>query len=110
MFFIITNIAVELVLNSVWWLVRKIIYGLTNYLFGLVYKRDNKFYIDEQKWNNLIEQNRLQEKEIHQLREIVEKWTDLKSSTINNDNYNQSQDEINDELVNYLKESIMEKS
>ena len=108
MLFFITNIAFEIVTNSLFWLVRKMIYGLSTYLIGLVYKKEEKFYIDEEKWKSLIEQNKLQQKEIHQLRKLVEKWTNLKSSII--DKPSQSQDDINKELTDFLKVSIIKKS
>jgi hypothetical protein len=107
MLFIITNFAFEIVTNGIFWLVRKTIYGLSSYLIGLVYKKEEKFYIDEEKWKSLIEQNKLQQKEIHELREIVEKWTDLKSSTINK-SY-ESPEDINKELTDFLEKSIIEK-
>lgn len=103
MLFLITNIAVEVVLGSAWWLVRKIIYGLSSYLLGLVYTKENKFYIDEKKWNELVDQNKLQKQEITQLRQLVEKWVDDKSTAQNNNN-----DNIDNELVNYLAESFIE--
>lgn len=109
MLFLISNLIVEMTLSGIWWIVRNTIYGVSSYLLGLVYhsKKDNKFYIDEEKWNNLIEQNKLQQQEIHSLRNLIEKWTDLKSSRIEKNDI--SEDDITKELTNYLTESIINK-
>jgi hypothetical protein len=109
MLFLISNIIVEIALSGIWWIIRNTIYGVSSYLFGLVYhsKKDNRFYIDENKWNNLIEQNKLQQKEIKELRYLIENWRDLKSSRIEKDE--ETDEEITKELTNYLAESIMKK-
>ena len=103
MLFLISNLIVEIAISSIYWVIRNSIYGISSYIFGLVYhsKKDNKFYIDETKWNNLIEENRLQQKEIKDLRKVVEKWTDLKSSRIIK-RY-ETDEEIAKELINYLE-------
>jgi hypothetical protein len=109
MLFLISNLIVEIALSGIWWIVRNTIYGISSYLLGLVYhsKKDNKFYIDENKWNNLIEQNKLQQKEIKELRNLIENWRDLKSSRI--ENRDETEEEISKELTNYLADSIMKK-
>jgi hypothetical protein len=109
MLFLIPNLIVEITLTSILWIVRNALYGISNYLWGLVYhsKVDNKFYIDENRWNNLIEQNKLQQKEIKELRNLIESWRDLKSSRI--ENKEETDEEITKELRNYLTESIMKK-
>jgi len=109
MLFLISNLIVEIALSGIWWIVRNTIYGVSSYLLGLVYhsKKDNRFYIDENKWNNLIEQNKLQQKEIKELRYLIENWRDLKSSRI--EKYEETDEDITKELTNYLAESIMKK-
>ena len=112
MLFLISNLIVEITLSGIWWIVRNSIYGISSYLWGLVYhsKNDNKFHINESKWNELIEQNKLQQKEIHDLRKLIEDWKDLKSSKIyerKNSVDDETDEEITKELTNYLKDSIM---
>jgi len=109
MLFLISNLIVEITLSGIWWIIRNTIYGISNYLFGLIYhsKKDNKFYINEDKWNELIEYNKLQQKEIKELRCLIENWRDLKSSDINI--IDQTDDQISNELKNYLTESIIKK-
>jgi len=109
MLFLISNLIVEITLSGIWWIVRNMIYGVSSYMIGLVYrsKEDNKFYIDENRWNNLIEQNKLQQKEIKELRNLIENWRDLKSSKI--ENREETDEEKTEELKNYLEESIIER-
>ena len=66
MIFLLTNFAVEIVLSGAWWLIRNSIYGISSYVWGLVYrsKEDDKYHINEKKWNELIEETKLQQKEI----------------------------------------------
>lgn len=107
MLFLISNFLVEITLNTVLWIIKNMIYGISNYLWGLVYqsREDKKFYIDENRWNKLIEHNNMQEKEIKELRNIIERWTDLKSSKI--EMKEESEEEINEGLKNYLEESFI---
>jgi|688.fasta_scaffold98333_3 hypothetical protein len=107
MLFLISNLIVEITLSGIWWIVRNSIYGISSYLWGLVYhsKSDNKFHINETKWNELIEQNKLQQKEIHDLRKLIENWRDIKSSKIYKKN--ETEEDITNELTNYLSNSIM---
>lgn len=106
MLFLLTNFAVEIMLSGAWWLIRNSLYGISSYVWGLVYrsKDDNKYRIDEHKWNELIEQSKLQQKEIKELRGLIEKWTEIKIT--NND---ETENEIAEELTNYLKNSIIDK-
>jgi hypothetical protein len=109
MLFLISNIIVELSLSVIWWIVKNILYGMSNYIWGLVYQSrvDKKFYIDENKWKELIENNKIQHNEIHKLRGIIEKWTELKSSRI--ERREETEEEIEKGLRNYLEESIIDR-
>ena len=106
MIFLLTNFAVEIVLSGAWWLIRNSIYGISSYVWGLVYrsKEDDKYHINEKKWNELIEETKLQQKEIKELRSLIEKWTDIKTK-----NNNETDKEIAEELTNYLKNSLIDK-
>jgi hypothetical protein len=105
MIFLLTNLAVEIVLSGAWWLIRNSLYGITSYVWGLVYRsKDDKYLINEKKWNELIEQTKLQQKEIKELRGLIEKWTDIKTH-----NRDETDTEIAEELTNYLKESLIDK-
>ena len=106
MIFLLTNFAVEIVLSGAWWLIRNSLYGISSYVWGLVYrsKEDDKYHINEKKWNELIEETKLQQKEIKELRGLIEKWTDIKTK-----NNNETDKEIAEELTNYLKNSLIDK-
>jgi hypothetical protein len=106
MIFLLTNFAVEIVLSGAWWLIRNSLYGISSYVWGLVYrsKEDDKYHINEKKWNELIEETKLQQREIKELRGLIERWTDIKTK-----NNNETDKEIAEELTNYLKNSLIEK-
>jgi hypothetical protein len=106
MIFLLTNFAVEIVLSGAWWLIRNSLYGISSYVWGLVYrsKEDDKYHINEKKWNELIEETKLQQREIKELRSLIEKWTDIKTK-----NNNETDKEIAEELSNYLKNSLIDK-
>jgi hypothetical protein len=106
MIFLLTNFAVEIVLSGAWWVIRNSLYGISSYIWGLVYrsKEDDKYHINEKKWNELIEETKLQQREIKELRSLIEKWTDIKTK-----NNNETDKEIAEELSNYLKNSLIDK-